>query len=193
MANQAFAISGNPRLRRNQTAELNARMNYLPTLIANKNRRDDIARQEEMNTAQKAQWGRQYQLQKDANKFAEKQQRIGMGLEAGKLGLNILGSYGPTRSDPNRGSLSNIFSSFGGSTKVGGTSSPGIMSNLNLGSLVGGGLAGYGAAKAFGKKKKGVNALIGAGTGAALGALTGGSIGSSITSGLGGGLGGLFG
>jgi len=191
MAYQMRAISNNPLLRRNQTAELNARMQYLPNMIAAKNRKADISRQESMNKAQKAQWDRNYNLQRKQNKFATKQSKMGMGLEMGKLGLNIMSNYGSNKLNPSRGSLGSLF---GGSTGFGksGGGAGGLVSKLNLGNMIGGGLAGYGVSQMVGGSK-GKKAGLGALAGGALGFLGGGGLSGAISGGLGGGLGGLFG
>lgn len=85
MPSQLGAIT--PSYRRNQTAELRGRMEYLPQLVANQQRANDIQRES-------AQFNRSMSLQKKQMKEAQKQKRYQMGLEAGKLGIGLAGRYG---------------------------------------------------------------------------------------------------
>jgi hypothetical protein len=103
-----------------------------------------------------------------------------MGLEATKLGMTIKYRFG--------GGKSPMFGGEGWGKKAGG-----FLNNMKFGEAVGGGLAGFGAAKMLGGKSKIKKSLIGAGVGAAMGFLGGGGGGGSLSGGLGGALGGLFG
>ena len=125
-----------------------------------------------------------YRQQKNA---AERGARIGMGLEAGKLGVNIAQNYG----NKTVGRFTESIGESIGNVGFGAGMSP-MVSNLSLGSFVGGGLAGYGAAQLMPKKsKKGYKVAMGAGTGAIIGGLSGG-YGGAIAGGIGGAFGGLF-
>lgn len=196
MPSQMLAITNNPRLRRNQIAELQARQALLPQIIANKQRAEDLARDEERFQVGVQQSNRQHQLAQ--NRFAfeqesfrkqreatEQARRSQMGLEAGKLGLTVTSRFGDKK-------LGNIFGG-GGSGPSGGSGN--FISNLNVGTLAGGGLAGFGVGQMLGKKSKGLKAAAGLGTGALLGGLAGGAPGSgfNLSSALSGGFGGLIG
>jgi hypothetical protein len=114
-----------------------------------------------------------------------------MGLEAGKLGVTIGTQYGDKTVGGLVESGGNMFSSSGtAGTEFASGMSP-VLSNLSLGSFVGGGLAGYGASNLISKKKKGFQVAAGTGAGALLGALSGG-VGGAISGGLGGAFGSLF-
>ena len=191
MSNQMRAISANPRLRRNQTAELEAKRALLPQIIANKRRKEDLARQEELKNIQISQFERQHFLAKKRMAAEERAGEVGMGMEAAKLGTTLATRFGhKTFGDLGR-STKSLFG-FGGSTPSSGTSG-GFLNNLSVGSALGGGLAGFGVSKMIGKKNKLLGSLAGAGVGAALGLLGGSnSMGGMISGGLGGALGGLF-
>jgi hypothetical protein len=77
-----------------QTAALNARLagGGLQSLIANKNRAEDLRRQEEASTMQQSQFNRQHKLAKKAQKFQKKQQMYGMGVSAAKAGFGMMNS-----------------------------------------------------------------------------------------------------
>ena len=73
MAIQRGAISGG-KSKRNQIAELNARQAMLPQILANKQRQEDLGRQEELKNIQMSQFNRQHSL---AQKQAKAQERAG--------------------------------------------------------------------------------------------------------------------
>jgi hypothetical protein len=77
-----------------QTAALNARLagGGLQSLIANKNRAEDLRRQEEASVMQQSQFNRQHKLAKKAQKFQKKQQMYGMGISAAKAGFGMMNS-----------------------------------------------------------------------------------------------------
>jgi hypothetical protein len=193
MAFQMSATTRNKRRIREVDA-LNARQTLLPQILANKERKDNIARQDELNTQQVSQWNaeqklsnRQLNFQRKADKKSLAQQedasQIGMGLEAGKMGVTMANRYG------GQGSLGNMFSGPAMTNAAGNAS---VLSGMNLGSGVAGGLAGFGASQMLGKgKSKGKKAFLGTAAGALLGGLSGGW-GGAISGGLGGGFGGLF-
>jgi len=191
------SVSRNKR-KLDQIAVLNARQGLLPQMLMNQQRADDLARANEMKNIQIAQFDQQFaqdQERMDFEKKSYRQQknamerasRIGMGLEAGKLGVNIAQNYG----DKTVGGFAGSIGQSIGDPGFGQGMNP-MISNLSLGSFVGGGLAGYGAAQLMPKKsKKGYKVAVGAGTGAILGGLSGGW-GGAISGGIGGGFGGLF-
>lgn len=184
--------------RLDQIAILNARQSFLPQMLMNQQRSEDLARAEELKDIQIGQFDKQYNLdqerlgfektsyrqQKNAN---ERAARVGMGLEAAKLGVNIGTNYGNKTVGGFAGGLGDMI----GSPGLGSGMSP-MISNLSLGSAVSGGLAGFGASQLMGKKKKkGYKLAVGAGAGALMGALSGGA-GGAIAGGLGGAFGSLF-
>ena len=192
MPNQLSAVSGNRRLRRNQIAELNARQALLPQIITNKQRQEDIVREEELSDIQIGQFNRQHKLNKRALSTQRRAGEVGMGLEAAKFGFNIGNRYGGTTVGNVRDSTSKLFS--GGNSIGTNASQGGFLNNLSIGSAIGGGLAGFGAAKMLGKKKSKITkGLVGAGTGALMGLLSGGGLSSAISGAFGGGFGSLFG
>jgi len=196
MATQTGSTTGN-RKRRDQIAILNARQSLLPQMLMNQQRAEDLARADELKNIQIAQFDKQYGLDQERIDFekksyrqqknaAERGARIGMGLEAGKLGVNIAQNYGSNTVGGFAGSMGDMFKSPGFGSEM----SP-MLSNLSLGSAVGGGLVGFGVSQLMHKKKKGYRMAAGAGAGALLGGLSGG-IGGAISGGLGGAFGGLF-
>jgi hypothetical protein len=126
-------------------------------------------------------------LLKDQMKASEAAGRRSMGVEGLKLGVNLMKAGGGSsigdilKSNKFTAGAGEALGSFGG--------------NLTVGSTLGSGLAGFGAANLFGgskKKNKLKRAAIGAGAGALLGgfstgSLTGGGIGAAF-----GGLGSFF-
>jgi hypothetical protein len=170
----------------------------LPQIIANKQRADDLARQEVLNTEQKRQWAADFRLakrgQRQSQRMAQRQhaqaqreQRVGMGLEGVKLGTSIMSNLG----GPGGMTIGKAKGQLGFN---GGTAMTGGINDINIGGMVGAGLAGAGAAQMLGgKKKRSVKkSAIGAGAGALLGYLGGGGIGGAIGSGALGGIGSLF-
>jgi hypothetical protein len=195
MPSQMMAVSNNPRLRRNQIAELNARQNRLPEILANQQRQQDLMRADEMKNIQIDQFNRQHRLAKKTRKANDRASQIGMGLSAGKLGLSIGNEYG----GKSFGQIGeDIKGTFGyGNTpsgKTGTYSGSGIFGNLSAGSFAGGGLAGFGASQMLGGKSKLKKGLLGAGVGAALGMFSGNNaFGGGLSGGVGGLIGGLLG
>jgi hypothetical protein len=204
---QSGAISGGSR-KRNQIAELNARQSMLPQIIANQRYAEGIGREDELNQIQQNQFSRQHALNEENFSFQKKASRqardaadraseVGLGLEAGKLGLTVGQRYGGKTFGGVAGDAKSLFTSgvsspstFGGGGKFGN-----FVSNMSVGSAVGGGLAGFGVSKLMGKKKsKLAKGLAGAATGATMGLLGGSNaFGGAFSGGLGGLIGGLFG
>lgn len=199
MASQMGAIS-NSSIKRNQVAELNARQALLPTIIANKNRAEDISRQASQFNKQLSHNQEVFDYQQDADKKAREAQKraaqVGMGLEAAKLGTTLATQYsGKTFGDLGN-SAQNLFSGSGGSPATSGMGMGNVVNKLSVGSMIGGGLAGYGVANMMGDNtKKWQKGLGGLGVGAALGLLGGGSdmFSGALSGGFGGAIGGLFG
>ena len=196
MANQFGAVTSNKKPR-NQIAELNARQALLPTMLANRQRAEEIARQEE-------QFSRQHDLatrtfaadQSNIEKSRQAEDRrsqVEMGMAAAKLGTNI----GMTHGDKTVGGLiqgtKNMWSGTPGAKAVPASGTSGFLKNLSVGSMFGGGLAGFGASQLYGGKSKVKKALIGAGAGTALGLLGGTGGSGALSGGFGGLIGGLFG
>jgi hypothetical protein len=202
---QAGAISGGSR-KRNQQAELNARQSMLPQIIANQRYAEGVAREKELSEIQRQQFSRQHALNEQnfafnkrasgqARDAADRASEVGLGLEAGKLGMTIGGQYGKKTLGQTGGDFGKMFGGSGSPSTFGGGKAGNFFSNLSAGSAIGGGLAGFGAAKLIGKKKsKALKGLAGAGAGAALGLLGGSNaFGGAFSGGLGGLIGGLFG
>ena len=196
MATQMGSVSRNKR-KLDQIAILNARQGLLPQMLMNQQRSEDLARANEMKNIQIAQFDQQYAQDQERMDFekksyrqqknaAERCARIGMGLEAGKLGVTIAQNYGGSTV----GGFTSSLGTMVGDTGLGSGMNP-MISNLSLGSAVGGGLAGFGVSQLMGKKKKGYKMAAGAGAGALMGMLSGGA-GGAISGGLGGVFGSLF-
>jgi hypothetical protein len=202
---QSGAISGGSR-RRNQIAELNARQALLPQIIANQQRQEEIGRQEELNKIQQSQFGRQHGLAErefafrrssaaQARQAADRASEVGLGLEAAKLGTTLSTRFGDRTVGSIAGDVKGMFGGSKAPSTFGGGAAGNFVSNLNVGSALGGGLAGFGVSKMLGKKaSKTTKGLAGFGVGAALGLLGGGNaLGGALSGGFGGGIGGLFG
>jgi len=193
---QFGAVTGSKRPR-NQRAELNARQSQLPTIIANQQKAEGIARQEE-------QFSRQHKLATDRFAFeqsstkqaraqADRASQVGMGLAAGKLGVNIGLSHGDKTVGGLIQSGKNMWNGTPNTVDTASTGTTGMLKGLSLGSAVGGGLAGYGVSQLLGKKSSKITkGLAGAGVGGLLG-LLGGGAGGGISGTFGGALGSLFG
>ena len=199
--------------RRNQIAELEARQSLLPQMIANQQRKEDLERANELQDIQVEQWNKDYSLAQDQQAWnrkayqktknaTERTNRIGMGLEATKLGLNLGQQYGNKTLGNTMFSKSTapISSSFTPTTgayeqwsygKDAGDFASKAINEFKVGSFIGGGLTGYGASRLVNKKKKGKRFAIGAGAGALSGFLSGGPSGA-LAGGIGGGIGSLF-
>ena len=204
MAVQSGAIRGSSR-KRNQIAELNARQGLLPAMLQNKEKRIAMDRQKELDALQVSQFDRGHNLEQQQfayNKQSSEQNRqmanrasqVGMGLAAGKMGMNIgMTSGGKTLGDLGRAvSTSGIPGTSGFGPKSGGWSD-----KVDLGSMVGGGLMGYGAGQLIGGKSKIKKAGVGMLAGGLMGMLggpKGGGMnwGSIFSGGIGGAFGGLF-
>ena len=197
MANQFGAVTDSKRPR-DQAKELEGRLALLPTIIANKNRATDIARQED-------QFGRQHALaqsqfdasQKQAEQSrqaADRASQVDMGLSAAKLGTTIGLQHGDKTVGGIIQGTKNMWNGTPGATANPSSSGWSNFGNsLSVGSAVGGGLAGFGASQLLGKKSSKVTkGLVGAGVGGFLG-LLGGGAGGAVSGGFGGFLGSLFG
>lgn len=172
MATQLQRVTGNPRLKQDQVAALNARMGLLPQMLQQKERAADIQ-------MQKNQFNRQMGFQKDQMRVQQRAQEAGMGLEAAKLGLTA-STMGSSRLGdvPYLNKVATPGSTFG---------------NIRTGDIVGSGLAGYGAGMMLGGKSKLKKGLLGAGAGGLMSLLSGGNMLAGATSGgIGSLVGGLF-
>ena len=182
MASQLVSTSGNKRLRRNQIAELEARMGSLKEIEAQK-------AINEMHDERMAFENKQFnQNKKMAKKTLSLQSEISkrtMGVAAANFGMNIatsknatisqignrFGIGGGTRttpSSPRFGGLKTAGAQTNqpgvGSTVPGASKAPGsFFGNLQPGQLLGSGLAGFGASRMV--KGKGKRMLLGAGVG----------------------------
>jgi hypothetical protein len=146
-------------------------------MLAQKQRVEDIEREEK-------QYAQDYNLRQKTMALQNRQAKMGMGIEAAKLGLNVAGTFKNKTLGGEGGILSGLGSKFASGTFLG---------DLKPAGLIGGGLAGFGASKLVKGKSKTKKAGVGALAGAGIGALTGGGISGMISGALSGGLGGLFG
>ena len=193
MASQLGAVTGMKPPR--ESAGLNARLRYLPGIMAQKKageqRAEDVAfRTKQFAFDTKSQKQLQ-QHQKDALALENKAQRMSAGVSAANLGMgvaNLQSSQGAG------GGLSKSISQIPGASRLGSMfGSGGPIGSFTLGQGLSSGLAGFGASM-FGGDSKLKKLGLGAGAGALMG-LMGGAGG--LTGGLGGavfgGLGSLFG
>lgn len=134
---------------------------------------------------------------KAAQKYQEDVEQRQMGIKAAGLGFTALNTMGSTTLGDitnKAGSLWNsLFNKGATPTAPPVQKETGIMSSLPLGSILGGGTIGFGAAQAFGGKNKITKSALGAGIGGLTGLLSsGGNLGAALGGGILGGLGGLF-
>ena len=194
MAGQLARVRRDSRLRVDQNAQLQARMRFLPQIMANKAAK-------KIETKRDAQFERtigleeqKFALQKKRNKIADRQSEVGMGLEAAKFGTNLAFSpMGTQNLGQTLGVKSGIFG--GGNTELAKGApgaKPGMLGSLRLGSAVSSGLTGFGLGKIIGGSKK-KRLLAGAVGGSLMGLLAGGKSSSLGQSGLKAGIGGLLG
>ena len=166
MASQLQRVTRGRGMRQDQIAQLNARLRLLPQMQAAKERNEAI----EMN---KAQFNKQYSLQKRGLEAQKRAQEATMGLEAAKLGMTA------ATSDVGAKTIGGAIGKIPGLGSAG--TSGGFLNNITVGSALGGGLAGFGAARLAGGKSKTKRAMYGMGAGALMGFL-----GSKAGSGLAG-------
>jgi len=190
MAQQMYGTTGNRKMKRNQSTELNARLQLLPTIVAAEQDKRQLAVENKFRNKQLSQ---EKDIARKSSKFQKLQSKQALGMEVGKMGLNLAGSDLLQGS----GTIGNVMSKFKGNNTVtpgvdpqqrittDSSSGSGYFSGLSVGGGISGGLGGYGAASMFGGSKK-KKMMIGAGAGLLTGLLGGGS-------GMGGALGGLFG
>lgn len=182
MASQLRKISANRRLRSDPRAKLQARISNLPGMLANKQQRDIIKRDTSFQN-------KQIGLQKKQMKQRKREQQVGMGLEAAKLGLNL------ATSDIGKSTVGQLYKGAKGTFSKAAGAAPaktGGLYDVKPGAAISGGLTGYGVGQMVGGSKK-KKALYGAAAGGLMGMLGGG--GNWATGGisaLAGGLGGLF-
>lgn len=212
LVGQLARVTGNRRLKRNQGAELNARLSMLPEILA----AEQAAKQQEETAAYR---NKQLALEKRAQRTAERQdkQRLQfqreqaskeMGLAATKLGATGLYkdfgfNVGARRGGAGTGVQRIKYKDAGLMAGNSGPASysrakslspgtpagkqPGFFSNLNIGGGLQGGLSGglmgFGLSSMFGGNKK--HKMLGAGLGAIGGSLWGSGALSGITSGIG--------
>jgi hypothetical protein len=194
MAGQYRRVTGNPSRRKaGQQAVLQSRINMLPQLLQAQQQRAQIARDTQFQNQQMS-------LQKKQLKQRDRESEVGMGLEAGKLGLTL------GMSDAGKKTFGDLFSAGSGmvhdvsggryGTAGGGPKGEGnMLSNFNIGGGIASGLTGYGVGKMIGGKNKTKKGLYGAGSGALMGLLSskkGQGLSGMISGGLLGGLGGIF-
>jgi hypothetical protein len=208
MANQSYRVTGNKRLQPDQTAGLQARMQALPNMMAMRERKKQAAADKEFREAQLAQNKEQFD---DSQEFQKDQDRTAFGLEMVKTGVNLETGLA---SKKNFGEIGQEFkTSFGapevpantapvapngppganatftgGGAQGGGNAAGSFFKNLQPGSMITGGLAGYGLGTMFKDESPEKKMLYGAGAGLLTGLLSGG-----VSGGLSGGIGGLFG
>ena len=204
MASQLFGVTGNPGLKPNQSADLNARLGGLSGLISLQQQQKQFEADEEFR---KKQLQQEKDLAEDQEDFEKDQTQKEFGLEMGKLGFNLSTSGGNMKGGgPTLGDLGGVTkpttpSTTGGPgfTNAGGGSESvtptntggGFFNNIKPASLLSGGLTGFGMGTMFKDKDPEQRALLGAGAGLLTGFLSGGGWSGSLSSGLGGLLGGM--
>lgn len=193
MASQLLSVRGKKRTPYGARGALQAKIARLPQTMEAQQQRELIARDTKFQN-------KQMKLQKDEAAQRRREQEVGMGLEAGKLGLNI------GMSDMGKKSVGDLFT--GGKKLINDVSKPiagkDVMNvapksggpwDVNVGSGVASGLTGYGVGKLVGGKNKKKKAGFGAGAGALMGMLSskpGSGLMGGLIGGLTGGLGGYF-
>jgi hypothetical protein len=186
MASQLRKVTGNRRLTSDPRAILQAKIANLPRRMQQQQQREIIKR----DTAFQ---GSQIALQKDAATQRKREQEAAMGLEAGKLGVNIgMSDLGKKTMGDMVGGAKNI------SNDTMNTSldpkSPGMPAGIrdfNVGGAISSGLTGYGVGKLVGGRK-GKKTGYGAGAGALMGMLSSNS-GQGLSGMIGGGIAGAIG
>lgn len=170
MASQLRRVTRNPRMREDQVASLNSRMSMLPDMLRQRERAADI----EM---QKNQFNQTMKMNKRARAMQDRAAEATMGMEAAKLGMTA------TTSGVGQRPIDRFWSSRSPGSGV----KSGMFGDITTGSIVGGGLAGFGAAKLMGGKSKAKKGMAGAAGGALMGLLGGGmnlaNMGSGLLSG----------
>jgi len=171
MASQLQRVTRNPRMRESQVASMNARLDTLPEMLRRRERAADLE-------LQSRQFNQSMKMQNKARQVQQRAAEAAFGLEAAKLGMTA------ATSGVGQKTLGGLF----------GSKSGGPFSNITTGSIVGGGLAGFGAGKLAGGKSKTKKALFGAGAGGLMSLLGGGANMANIGSGvLSGAIGGMLG
>lgn len=207
MASQIIATTGNRRLRRNQSAELNARLGYLPQMAAMKQEKEiaekNLAFQEKQMRQNQKMREKELEFQEGAEKkqFGLEIAKLGMtGLSSGVLG-DVAGMFGFGGDEPSNVAAANIGAKGGPSDPLMSVAKPGIMGTIGgmLPSALGGAALGFGASSLLGGGTKGM--LAGGLAGALPGILGGiggmfggqGAAGFDFSKILSGGLGGILG
>ena len=195
MASQLQSVTRDRRLRVDQDAQLQARMQMLPQIMANQASRRIEKKQDAQFERTLALRQDEFSLQKKRTKLQERQDQANMGLSAATFGTNFaFGDAGKTT----------VSEMFGGAKKMvglgkgGTTGMPGLIGGITAGQILGSGLTGYGVSKMVGGskvKKAGYGALAGGLMGLLSGGANKGLSGAATKFGMGavlGGLGGLF-
>lgn len=192
MASQLRKVTGNKRLTSDPRAMLQAKISRLPQRLAQKQQSEIIKRDTAFQNKQIA-------LQKKGATQRKREQEAAMGLEAGKLGVNIgMSDLGKKTVGDLTGGVKALGNKVMGREKTPGiqpTKPTGPVNNFNVGGAIASGLTGYGVGKMVGGKNKVKKSAYGAGAGALMGLLSankGGGLGGLISGGLTGGLGGYF-
>ena len=193
MASQLQRVTRDPRLRVDQDAQLQARMRFLPQIMANKASKKIEAKRDAQFQQQFALEEDKYRLQKKRNKADLRTSEAMMGMEAAKFGTGM--TFGPTQGQ-NVGQMigntgTGMFS--GGSN----TSKPGMIGGLNLTGLLSSGLTGFGVGRMIGgpKKKRSAGGAVAGGLMSLLSNKSNSLGGAAFNFGKGallGGLGGIF-
>jgi len=199
MASQLRRVTRDPRLRRNQEAELQARMRFLPQIMANKASKRIEAKQDAQFEKSIGVEYDKLRLQKKRDKLQKRAEEAGMGLEAAKFGTGFAFSeLGKNTVGGLVGAGKSLISP--GSAKTSPTKSSGALKtigSMTTGSIVGSGLTGFGVGRLIGGSKK-KRAIGGALAGGLMSLLSGNSSnwkGAGTNFGLGsllGGIGGLL-
>lgn len=220
MASQLVATSGNRRLKRNQIAELEAKMPSLKGIQERKMR--ERMHEDEMAFKEKD-FQQKKKMQKKSLALSEESSKRQMGVAAAKFGANMvlsgkhstigqigtkikgglnklgIGGAQSATSASNKGALSfqppgtagRAVSTVSGSAVKPTSGGGSFFGNLQPGNILGSGLAGFGASRMV--KGKGKRMLLGAGVSGLMSLFGGGGLGSAGASALFGGLSGMLG
>ena len=193
MAGQLARVRRDPRMRVDQNAQLQARMRFLPQIMANQAAKKIEAKRDVQFERTIGLEEQKFALQKKRNKIADRQAEAGMGLEAAKFGTNLAFSpMGKENIGQTLGIKSGIFGGGSEASKGIPASKPGLLGGLKLGGAVSSGLTGFGLGRIVGGSKK-KRALAGAVGGGLMGLLSGGKSSGLGQAGLKFGIGSLLG
>ena len=190
MASQSSSVLRDPRLVQNQESLLQARMQFLPQIMANQASKKIEAKQDAQFEQTMALEQDKFALQKKRDKAALRMSEASMGMEAAKLGTSLaFSNFGKQNVGQMIGKTGGIFG--GGSPG----NKPGVIGGLNLGNMISSGLVGYGVGNMVGgsKKKRVLGGALGGGLMGLISNSSDSLLGAGLNFGTGAVLGGLGG